>query len=221
MSGALSVPLGLLALLNAWSQQRTLGILAIVSAWVAMFSMARRNRRLMDRLEPKLEIEGIESELNDPKDKIQRVRVRNCSGDLTADDVEVQLLAVEYEYSANGNPSLPKSLLPEKQDARSIDPSNARTFDLLTASFNSEWQEQTPGALPQRRYPVWVSTTVPGDLHRSVYTGFDTDKKYRVKVKATARNFPPTIQDFDMEFSTSMSLCRFQLTKTQSSFRRR
>ncbi len=213
MSGALSIPFCLLALLNVWSQQRTFGVLAVVSALVTMFSMASSNHQLRKQLEPRLEIDGVDAELGETRDNVHRVRVRNRSGDITADSVEVQLLDIDYAYRANGNPPLPKSLLPEKRDATSINPSNALTFDLLTATFDRDWQKQTPGAAPQKRYPIWARTTVPGDAIGSVYTAFETDKKYRIKVKATTRNFPPTIQEFDMQFSTVMSVCRFMLTK--------
>jgi hypothetical protein len=50
MSGVVSVPLAVLAILNQWSARQSLAITAVISLWVTVFSLVIRNRQLQEKL---------------------------------------------------------------------------------------------------------------------------------------------------------------------------
>ena len=174
------------------------------TGWLTIIGrLAYRNVCLRDKLRPRLEVEGMEADL-DGREKNCMIVVHNRSGDRTAANVIVELADLEYPYASPHQPILPLRLEPDpeadsQQQLVKINPGHRRRFRLIVVTYIPDKQD----------FPIWVrvkSDQRPPGFIGDVYYGFKLDTPYRVTIRVMADGMAASEQGFRMRFSKAMSL---------------
>jgi hypothetical protein len=149
-------------------------------------------------------IEGIPCDMPKLGKYVCQIRVHNNSPNKSADDVEVKLLKMEYSEETKDyyRPSIPRILMPEIKDGRPINPGTWLTFNLFYA-LKSE------GSSGSHIYGYLVDDV---QVTKQNIPFFEVNKNYQLQIMATARDFPKTVEVYNLNFISGASQCRFTLT---------
>jgi hypothetical protein len=221
MSGAISIPFAFLALFVGGSATTYFWVLAFAALWVVVIGIARKNHELKNLLENKpesnLEIEAIPCDIKSGQKTFCKIRVRNKSKNVTADNVQVELLALDDSLAGTeqGNyfrPVLPFILKPEITGANTINPESELTYNLFRVIMNEGASRNEPETewVKHRNCVAYFSQESLKDV-----TTFYWKKSYQLKLKASARDLLKVETEFELVFSEKGTLCRFDLIKVK------
>ena len=166
---------------------------------------------------PTVEIEAIPCEIKSAQYLFCQIRIKNNSPTLTADNVRVELIALEdaletEEQSNYYHPALPLVLSAAVESDYSINPGSSLRFNLFKVTMNVKSAILKDGNIVdwRRTFTAYFTKETTKDL-----TLFHGNKHYRIKLTVTARDFPKIEQEFNLMFSDEGSFCRFTLSKIQ------
>lgn len=164
---------------------------------------------------PLLEIESVDSDIVSAHKQLCQIRILNRSSTVTADNVKVELIALEDELEhsvqeQHFRPAFPV-ILNSQTGENIINPGSLLVYRLFHVMMNDGWfrAENSQEMIPYRRIFAYFT---PGQTTQNL-THFLWRKSYRLKLKVTARDFSKTEQEFNLTFSEHGSLCRFSITK--------
>ena len=140
---------------------------------------------------PLLEIESVDSDIPGAQKHLCQIRIINRSPTVTADNVKVELVALEDDLknSVQGQyfrPAFP-IILNSQTGENIINPGSPLVYRLFHVMMNDGWlrQENSQEMIP---YRAIIAYFTPGQTTQNV-TQFLWKKDYRLKLRATARDF--------------------------------
>ncbi len=225
-----------------WQVWGAVALVCLISYAIAFYFSKRRGLKTQDessKPESCFELEGIPCDMPASTRYVCQIRVRNNHPNKSADNVQVELMEMEsFEDEGDKPPfkiQLPWMLLPENHTGTtSINPGAEKIFTLFDAGqqevvgkptvdeiydrveAEKKGQKYVPPSSMLVRYFVMCSFKNP-DHVRGVF--FEKNKNYRLKIKVTAHDFPPTYSKFNLNFTGKWQLCRFTLTNSQETKR--
>ena len=221
MSGAVSIPLAALALFYGGAATTYFWALSLAGMWAFTIGVIRRNHTLLKQLNRKADanfkIEGISCDMETLTTYICQFRVRNNNPDKTAENIRVELLEMKSSTERNKpyfEVKFPVMLMPEKEmGSIAINPGAEKNFTLFDARKIEEHSR------PNINVPFTVLYYVMSEFKNSEVTAIDHKKfaffekntDYSIKIRITARDFPPTEMNFNLNFVGEKSDCRFTL----------
>ncbi len=171
---------------------------------------------------PRLEIEPISCDMKTTQWHLLQINVHNKSNTLTADNVRVELLALEDELKteqqiAYFHPVFPYALQTATPCTNSINPDSILKFNIFRVSPNVKTAVMKDGIVMTFRQKVTAhfSTGTIRPISENSTALFDSGKRYRLKLAATARDFPKSEREFDLIIYEKGSFCQITLEYPQ------
>jgi hypothetical protein len=241
MSGSISIPLGVLAIIIGGSSGLWFAVLAFVSLLIFAVGMkiknhtsteahkkeikAREEEHLKERgaLEkaiktlqtPLLEIEGIVSDIPNSRKHLCQIRILNKSDTLTADNVKVEVIEMQDGLENNVQEQYFRPPFPfglEPQNGMTtINPGASQAYRLFHVMVHDGWS-RVENSQEIIGYRRIIAYFTPGHAAQNL-TRFLWKKDYRTKLIVTARDFSKKEQEFNHNFAHNGASCRFLLTK--------
>jgi hypothetical protein len=232
--GCLLIPAGLAALVKfighapLWEAVVVLAVGYIIAFasllsliwWISKFSPSHstiqsRQLELNKRQEADLEIEGVPLDIASAQYHQCQLRIYNKSSTKTADNVKVELIALddglENDQAAKYfRPTFPVVLKPEIAGENTINPEASIKFSLFRVTMNVKSAILKDGVAVgwEQKFIALFGNETTKDV-----TLFSWKKPYRLKLIATARDFKKVEREFDLVFSDEGSFCRFILNR--------
>lgn len=211
-----------------------LGVFVGTSVCVAFLFWAISKLMKLPKRDSYLEIEGIPCDMPASTRYICQIRVHNNNQTKSADDVQVELLEMESSEEENKpffKLQFPWTLLPENQTGTiSINPGGEKIFTLFDAGIQESYKPTTIDDIYERveAEKKGIKYTPPSSFlvrtfvmcsfkhpdHKK-YAFFEKNRNYRLKSRITARDFPPTEIELNLNFTGDKSGCKFTLTPNQ------
>ena len=187
------------------------GLRALIETWPSSKPKhPRAQQTVIDDLKKQyrsLEIEGIPCDMPKPGKYTCQIRVHNNTPNTPADNVQVELLEMEVspETKEYYHPSIPRTLSPAIKGNNTINSGTALIFNL----FYARKSEGTSGC------HIWAYFVDDPMVMAKNIAGFEGKKNYRLKIRATARDFHKAEEVYNMNFIGEGLQCRFTLTPAQ------
>jgi hypothetical protein len=216
MSGALSIPIAVLAIYFGGSPGFWLAVLAFAALWVIVIRTAWKNHQLMEVLKesPCLEIEPIPSEKFPAKKHPLHIRVLNKNPKLNADDLKVEIVSFADNLAAQFQSVAQRYYHPSHFDKvaelksatgkNTINPNDGLEFTVFY--FEASWKIQG------HTRSVVATFDLKGVTVKENVASFHEGKKYQIKFAASARGFSRIEREFNMEFFDDDGICKIKLT---------
>jgi hypothetical protein len=185
---------------------------------VSAGKIARRNFPERFETDSDLEIEGVPLDIATAQYHPCQIRIHNRSSTKTADNVRVELVALE-DAAVTGTaddyfrPVLPVILKPEIAGENTINPGASQKYNLFRVTMNIRSAILKDGVAIgwQQKFLAYFTKETTKDV-----TQFIGNESYRLKLAVTARDFVKAEQEFNLTFSNKGTFHCFTLTKISS-----
>lgn len=159
-----------------------------------------------------LKIEGIQSDVPQGSKPACQIRIHNEHKSRSAVKIKVELLELEEmpERKEHLAGSLPRILEPENHANDHVNPG------AKNGVFNLFYALKTPGSRNGKDHLTILAYMKNDSSMAGNIRMFESNTDYRIKIQATANDFPKTEQEFTLRFNESGSKCLFSLVENIS-----
>lgn len=225
IAGCLMIPAGLAAFAGFvrhapfWEVLIVFTVTAVVTFafFAGLFYLFSKlsNRKEIPNPTSDFEIEGVPLDIATAQYHICQIRIYNKNPNKTADNVRVELVALE-DAAISGTaddyfrPLLPVILKPEIAGENTINPGASQKYNLFRVTMNVKSAILKDGNVIgwQQKFLAYFTQETTKNV-----TQFIWKESYRLKLAVTARDFAKVEQEFNLTFSDEGKSCRFTLTK--------
>ena len=166
-----------------------------------------------------LEMESVPLDIATAQYHLCQIRIHNKNPTKTADNVRVELIALEDAAGTSPadnyfRPAFPVILKPEIAGESTINPGASQKYNLFRVTMNVKSAIIKDGVAIgwQQKFLAYFTQETTKDV-----TQFVWKESYRLKLAVTARDFMKAERELFLTFSDEGGFCRFNLTNTQLS----